>query len=210
MRFEPRLCNALRRHEHNEASELPVSLQFAPECGTCAVRLNQTSPPEITRRLCTACSLCCNGVLFADVRLQRGDDARRLEELGVPLSSALNPRFRQPCSCLQEGICQIYADRPKRCRTFECRLLQKTLAGEVTAVTALRTIGAARKRVEAVRRILRELGDTDESVPLGRRYQRIMRQPIDLAADERLVELRGELMTVVGAMAAILERDFLR
>jgi Fe-S-cluster containining protein len=158
--------------------------------------------------LCTACTLCCNGVLFADVRLQRGDDARRLEEVGVTLSSAAYPRFRQPCSCLQAGTCRIYADRPKRCRTFECRLLQKTLAGEITAVIALRTIGAARKRVEAVRRILRELGDTDESLPLSRRYQRMMRQPIDLAADERLVQLRGQLMKEVAELASVLERHF--
>ena len=183
-------------------------MQFSSRCGTCAVRLNTTSPAKITRALCTACTLCCNGVLFADVRLQRGDDARRLEELGVTLSSAANPRFPQPCTCLKEGACQIYADRPKRCRTFECRLLQKTLAGEVTAVTALRTIGAAKKRVAVVRRILRELGDTDESVPLSRRYQRMMRQPIDLSADDGGAHRRGQLMKAVAELASVLERHF--
>ena len=159
--------------------------------------------------LCTACTLCCNGVLFADVRLQGGDDARRLEELGVALSAGANPRFRQPCACLKNGVCQIYADRPKRCRTFECRLLQKTLAGEVTAITALRTIGTTKKRVEGVQRILRELGDTDESVPLSRRYQRIMRQPIDLAVDKGGAQGRGKLMKAVAQLATVLERHFI-
>ncbi|MEI2724527.1 MAG: hypothetical protein V9H26_13620 [Verrucomicrobiota bacterium] len=36
-------------------------------------------------RLCPACGLCCNGVLFGDVELQRGDDAKQLAELGVDL-----------------------------------------------------------------------------------------------------------------------------
>ena len=154
--------------------------------------------------------MCCNGVLFADVRLQRGDDAGRLAELGVTLKTgAASTRFRQPCSCLQQGFCEIYDDRPSRCRTFECRLLQKTLAGEVKERAALQSIHEARRRVEAVRRILQQLGDTDESVPLSRRYQRMMRQPIDLAADERIVNLRGQLMTAVADLASILERDFL-
>ncbi len=154
--------------------------------------------------------MCCNGVLFADVRLQPGDDARRLTELGVPLKSGkVNARFRQPCSCLQQGVCGIYNERPTRCRTFECRLLQRALAGEVSERRALQSIREARRRVEKVRGILQQLGDTDESVPLSRRYQRMMRQPIDLAADQRMVQLRGEMMTAVADLAAVLERDFL-
>ena len=203
--FDARLCQCRRM---KATQGLAAALQFSSWCGTCPVRLNTTAPAEITRALCTACAMCCNGVLFSDVRLQEGDDRRRLAELGVPLSAPSNPRFRQPCSCLREGVCQIYLDRPNRCRTFECRLLQKTLAGEITKVTALRTIGAAKKRVEGVRRILRELGDTDESVPLSRRYQRMMRQPIDLAADERLARLRGQLMKTVAELASVLERHF--
>jgi hypothetical protein len=37
----------------------------------------------------------------------------------------------------------------------------------------------------------------------------MMRQPIDLAADERMVNLRGQLMTAVADLASVLERDFL-
>ena len=160
--------------------------------------------------LCTQCALCCNGVLFADVRLQPGDDAAQLAKLGVPLKKrGAITRFIQPCSCLEGKLCGIYAERPRRCRTFECRLLQRTQAGEVTERAALKTIQATRRRAENVRRILRELGDTDETVPLSRRYQRMMRAPIDLAADERLGDLRGELMMAVAELVGALEHDFL-
>jgi len=165
---------------------------------------------NLSAKLCPTCALCCNGVLFKDVRLQPGDDAARLASLGVPLRRrAAVIRFHQPCSCLEGKLCRIYAERPARCRTFECRLLQKAQAGEITQRAALKSIRHARRCVEEVRRILRALGDADESVPLSRRYQRMMRQPVDLSADERMVDLRGELMLAVSSLAQVLERNFL-
>jgi len=53
------------------------------------------------------------------------------------------------------------------------------------------------------------LGDAEESVPLSLRSQRVMRQPINLAADEEMIELRGELMLAVSRLAHQLEREFL-
>ena len=160
--------------------------------------------------LCPQCALCCNGVLFADVRLQAGDDAAHLAALGVTLQRrGAVLRLPQPCACLDGKLCRIYADRPVRCRAFECRLLQRTQAGEVTESTALKSIQLARRRAENVRRLLRELGDTDEARPLSRRYQRMMRQPIDLSDGDRLGDLRGELMLAVGELVGQLERDFL-
>jgi uncharacterized protein len=160
--------------------------------------------------LCPTCALCCNGVLFADVRLQPGDDAERLAAIGVQLRRRAGVvRFQQPCSCLEGKRCRIYSERPARCRTFECRLLQRAQKGEVTERTALKSIRQARRRADKVRRILRELGDLDETVPLNRRYQRMLRQPIDLSADEHSIELRGELMRAVTELVHTLEQDFL-
>ncbi len=163
----------------------------------------------IVSALCTTCALCCNGVLFADVRLQAGDDAARLAALGVELKRrSSTARFPQPCSCLSGNSCGIYADRPSRCRTFECRLLQRALKREVSEKLALKCIQEARDEAENVRAILRELGDTEETLPLNRRYQRMMRRPIDLSASKRLVDLRGKLMLAVARLAELLERDF--
>ena len=167
-------------------------------------------PDEFVKTLCPACALCCNGVLFADVRLQRGDGARKLAALGVPLKTRGDViRFTQPCSCLEGKLCRIYADRPVRCRTFECRVLKRAQAGEITDAQALKTIRRTHRLAQRVRRILRQLGDTDETVALSRRYQRMMRQPIDLSADERLADLRGELLLAVTDLAGALERNFL-
>ena|ERR1051325_3894643 len=161
--------------------------------------------------LCPKCALCCNGVLFVDVRLQATDDAERLASMGVPVRSrGTAKRFAQPCACLDGKECRIYADRPSRCRSFECGLLKKVQAGQITERVALTCIRRARDCSEKVRRILRGLGDTNETVPLSRRYQRMMRQPIDLSADERIAELRGELIMTVADLVGLLEKHFLQ
>ena len=47
--------------------------------------VNTISPNNSVEKLCPNCGLCCNGVLFADVELRVGDDAKRLQKLGLTL-----------------------------------------------------------------------------------------------------------------------------
>ena len=103
--------------------------------------------------------MCCNGVLFADVELRKGDDARRLAELGLSLEKkGRQQAFAQPCACFDGKLCRIYADRPMRCRTFECGLLKRVQAGEMDADAALKKIAEAKQLAEKVRGLLRRLG----------------------------------------------------
>jgi Fe-S-cluster containining protein len=165
---------------------------------------------DAVAQLCPNCGLCCNGVLFGDVELQRGDDAKRLTQLGVKLfRKGRKTAFSQPCACLVNGLCRIYADRPKRCAAFDCHLLKQTQDGNITAALALKKIAAARERVAAVLALVRQLGQIDESIPLNRRYAAIMAEPIDMSADEAEIERRGELMLAVSRLVGSLERDFL-
>ena len=174
-------------------------------------RNSKLESTETVAALCLACGFCCNGVLFADVELQRGDDVSRLRALGLEFFVKGSKRkFSQPCACLDGMLCRIYAQRPERCRTFECRLLKRVMAGELMAEAALQSIAAAGKAVKLVRRLVCDLGETDETLPLSRRYARIMAQPIDFAGDEAIIERRSELMLAVDRLAKVLERDFLR
>ena len=154
--------------------------------------------------------MCCNGVLFGDVELQRGDDAKNLATLGMDLQKKKGGKicFNQPCSCFDGKLCRIYENRPKRCRTFECQLLERTQSGKVTVSSALKAIAEARRSADDVRKLVRELGQHDEQMALNRRYSEIMSQPIDLA-DEENAGRRGELMMAVHKLIKILERDFL-
>ncbi len=162
-------------------------------------------------KLCPACGLCCNGVLFGDVELQRGDDAKRLGELGVEFfRKGRKTAFAQPCACLVNGLCRIYADRPQRCATFDCGLLKRVQAEKATPAAALKKIAEAKRRADEVLKLVRQLGNTDESLPLNQRYAAVIAEPIDMSADEADIERRGELMMAVARLVETLERDFLR
>jgi len=132
---------------------------------------------DLSEQLCTACGMCCDGTLFDLVKLEVGDDAPKLKSLGLPvkISRGKTPvaRFPQPCAALcADRTCRVYADRPWQCRVFECGVLKKANAGLLTPDAALRLIKQARRRADTARRLLRELGDTDEHRALGERFHR--------------------------------------
>jgi hypothetical protein len=162
-------------------------------------------------QLCPSCGLCCDSTLFADVELRAGDDAKRLAQLGLILEqkTATKLAFAQPCACFNGKLCGIYAERPRQCRLFECGLLKKVEAGELTAGAALKKIFVAKQRAEGVRELLLQAGQREETVALTHRYTEVMNAPMDLT-DETVAEIRGELMLAVGDLMQLLQRDFLR
>jgi uncharacterized protein len=168
-------------------------------------------PTDGVSQLCPNCGLCCNGVLFADVELRAGDDAGRLAELGLPLAKkGRQLAFAQPCACFDGKLCDIYTDRPKRCRTFECGLLKRVQDGGLDADAALKTIACAKSQVETVRGLLRQLGQNNERLAMTKRYAEAMSTPMDLSDHESVTERRGELMLAVDELMRQLQQDFLK
>lgn len=173
--------------------------------------MKNSSTAEAIAKLCPQCGLCCNGVIFGDVELQRGDDKKALAAAGVEFfRKGRKTAFDQPCACLQQGLCTIYENRPQRCAAFDCGLLKRVQRGKITTNVALRKISEARKRAEAVTKLVRQLGNKDESVPLNQRYAAVIAEPIDMSADESEIERRGELMMAVSRLVEALDRDFLQ
>lgn len=183
-----------------------------PEPYSSIVASNQQDSAQKTwvDRLCPECGLCCDGVLFADVRLVKGDDALVLEQAGLKLKRVGGQtRFQQPCACFDGRLCRAYDQRPSRCRLFDCHTLKQARKGEVGLTEARARIRAAKRDAEQVRSLLRALGQTDEALPLTKRYQEVMNEPIDLSASEDEVERRGELMLTVSRLMDRLHRDFI-
>jgi len=159
--------------------------------------------------LCTACGLCCNGVLFHLVRLQPGDSARGLTALGMKLRRKKGQHhFNQPCGFLEGCRCTIYAQRPERCRLFECRQLQKVAAGESTEAEAQALIGSVLGHVTRVEALLSCAGNAKVRQPLAERYARVMAEPCDPAWDAEGYALREALRAEMTALNAILNADF--
>ena len=126
-------------------------------------------------RLCLACGLCCNGVLFQIVRLQPGDSVKQLEALGLKLNRKKHePYFRQPCRLLNDCTCTQYAARPSRCRLFECELLRRLAENAVSESYARQCIDEARRQVAEVECRLLELGNAEVQLPLMERYLQVL------------------------------------
>ena len=141
----------------------------------------------LTDTLCLQCGLCCNGVLFADVRPEPGDRS--------PLFAGRS-RVSQPCPAFTAGdcTCAIYPERPRRCRQFECRQLLGVGAGEITAAAALRRIAKARRLAAKVEKHLAVLGYNNVKLPLKRRFQNCQRAAeagvLDAARHGQLADLQ--------------------
>jgi hypothetical protein len=171
--------------------------------------------------LCLTCGLCCNGGLFADVKLQPGDNPAQLRALGLPLtplrksaSGAAAPeaghrlRFAQPCAALDGCRCRLYPDRPHYCREFECLLLQSVQTGRTEKAAALRIIRTAVQRADRVRFLLRELGDDEEQLRLAARFRRMARRVEREGLDEPRADLYGQLTLAVHDLNLLLSEAF--
>jgi uncharacterized protein len=164
----------------------------------------------LAEQLCPACGICCNGVLFKDVELQRGDDAARLQTLGQPLARRRGrTRFAQPCAALGlDGRCRLYPERPARCRDFECALFTAVQSGKAEMASARRAIRAALECANRVRVLLRELGDTNERLALSLRFRKMKKQLEAGCADEAIAETYSQLTLAVHDLNIVLRRDF--
>lgn len=164
-------------------------------------------------QLCRACGLCCDGTLFDLVKLEPGDDAGKLKALGLPVSLSRGKlpiaRFPQPCSALcEDRTCRLYADRPWQCRTFECQLFKDAKAGRITFTAALPLVKQARRRADHVRRLLRELGDTDEHLALGERVHRTSERMESGHADEAAKAKFADLSLAVHRLKLLTQERF--
>jgi hypothetical protein len=166
------------------------------------------SVKEAIAQLCPKCGMCCNGVLFKDVELQSADDAQEVRNLGIPVSQTRVAKFPQPCAALEGCRCRIYGDRPARCRQFECALLKAVVVGETDVLSALRTIRETQRRAEKAMKLLREVGDTDESVALSLRFKRTKRRLESSEIDEATAHRFGELTLKIHDLNLLLRGKF--
>jgi len=156
----------------------------------------------LTDTLCLQCGLCCNGVLFGDVRPETGDHS--------PLFAGGRSRVNQPCPALNTATCAcaIYTERPARCRKFECRQLLGVRAGEISADVALKKIRATRQLAAKVELLLGELGHNHARISLSRRFKRCQRGAEQGALAPEKFETLADLQLAVHELTLLLAKDF--
>ncbi len=166
-----------------------------------------TNASDSAARLCAACGMCCNGVLFHSVVLRTEDAPRRLSALGIRVKQKHGKRFfLQPCPAHEECRCAIYPDRPERCRKFSCIQLIRMRDGAVSETEALAVISEARSRASQVKELLELAGDTRGHKPLALRCESVFTPPLD--ASTEAAELRARLRSAMDGLEDLLRREF--
>jgi Fe-S-cluster containining protein len=171
----------------------------------------ESNSPKLTlaaEGLCLKCGLCCNGVIFADVRLQRGDRAEHLKALGLPVTGSRPMVFAQPCAALEGCRCRIYNDRPRYCREFDCLLLKRFKAGKIGGRAAHQLVATARGQAERVRELLSRLGERDEKAPLATRFRRTAKRLEQNAQGDKTARTYGELTLAFHDLSLLLSETF--
>ncbi|CAN5894811.1 hypothetical protein BH11VER1_BH11VER1_01860 [soil metagenome] len=164
---------------------------------------------SVASRLCEACGMCCNGVMFHTMILQSADSAPALKGLGLKVKQRKEKRYiEQPCPAHQKGCCTIYESRPIRCRLFECRQLKRVASGETTEATALEKIHEAKRLVNHLEALLEKAGGENTRRPLSKRYESVTTVPLDASADETTQGFRQELMESFEELDALLDAEF--
>lgn len=160
---------------------------------------------SISARLCGACGMCCDGVLFHSVELRADDNPRQLGALGLKIRRKKGVEFfLQPCAAHRvEGdtcSCAIYAERPTRCRVFNCRQILAVESGSTTEEDAAEKIRDARSLVARVLQIMGQVGETNPSRSLAHRVANALtmpegtsRTPLHHELDSAMRELEGFL-----------------
>ncbi len=139
---------------------------------------SRPSDLQLTDTLCTSCGLCCDGVLFTSVICPTATEALRMEGLGSPVEMKKGlASFTQPCNHLGGTRCSVYADRPGRCRSFECKVLLSVRAGDNTVEQAETIIAETKAAADQLRSQLAELGNTETGIALAYRCDQVMDNP---------------------------------
>lgn len=163
----------------------------------------------ISARLCASCGMCCNGVLFHAVNLQRGDSPRALVSLGMKLRSKKGIEFfLQPCSMHSEldGACScvIYDQRPMRCRNFNCKQLERVASDTITEEEASEKIHAVRTRVAEINQLIAQFGESNLNRSLAQRVA----HALTLQKGEERTTLHDRLEGAMIELETLLENEF--
>ena len=158
-------------------------------------------------RLCAACGMCCNGVLFHGMQVQPQDSLRSLASKGLkPKRRDGDLFFPQPCPAHKDSCCQIYNDRPQRCRAFVCKQLAAVLNGKKTEDAALEKIREARVLTAEIFDLLVALGDSRDHRALAVRCAGIFTPPLDSSPEA--TSLREVLQVAMEKLDRLLSMDF--
>ena len=161
------------------------------------------------KNICLDCGMCSDGSMYRFVAIEDGDPLEPLRAAGASfVTHDGQMSFLLPCPAFRGGGCSIYEHRPTVCRNYQCFLLRRYQAGEVSFDEARslieRTIGLR----DRVRPALTAFVEPQESLALSGLYARLD-EKLDAMPDPAAARLEmAELFLEIAALRVILAREF--
>lgn len=106
--------------------------------------------------ICLACGLCCDGTLIGFVQLESAElsSVRKLMEIE---ETDQNGMFFLPCNEIGCNGCNVYSQRPKACRNFECGVLKSVEKKELSFDKATEVIEVVKQKKVAIEKLVATL-----------------------------------------------------
>ncbi|OEY72642.1 YkgJ family cysteine cluster protein [Salegentibacter salarius] len=99
--------------------------------------------------ICLSCGLCCDGTLIGFVQLDT-EELAPVKQLMDIEQTGKNGMFFLPCNELGCNGCNIYSQRPKACRNFECGVLKSVEKKELSFDKATDVIEVVKQKKIAI------------------------------------------------------------
>ncbi|MEM8848922.1 MAG: YkgJ family cysteine cluster protein [Pseudomonadota bacterium] len=101
----------------------------------------------MAEHVCVSCNMCCDGSMFDRVEVAPSDLDRMSDRSDVRTDTAEGYRYlKQGCGRLgADGRCGCYAERPSRCRIYNCQLVGRLGSGEIGEAEAHETVREMRR-----------------------------------------------------------------
>ena len=108
------------------------------------------SDTSAAQSLCKNCGFCCDDTLFPHAVIKKNE----ILPPGFVEEVEKGERyFKLPCPHF-DGLCTIYDQRPRICRTFECSVLEQCNKGETSFEEAAQLIAQLKRQKARINRLL--------------------------------------------------------
>jgi len=123
---------------------------------------------------CVVCGLCCDGSLFSHGHLHYTETATPQITAWRTAGMRINPegtlwRFELPCHALRGCLCSIYAERPRLCAVFRCKLLEAWEDAQLSDQAAETHVSAIKQQIAQISRELAKHPADEATAPLHSR-----------------------------------------
>jgi len=151
--------------------------------------------------LCLFCGFCCKGILFDRVDLET-DETELVSQLGLTpyQKKGDHDALGLPCPYFKDSKCSVYAQRPRICRDYQCKLLRGYLQGEISLGESIELVKKAKSMMEA---IYQHMGGVDPSKSIWKQVRDFLELQVRVVNSEESRHITALLLLDVKKLSII-------